>query len=61
MEVELSPLDSPAHDDPAAALADRELIDAALAKLDPDHRAVVALHQLDCSVGSIASWQRVAP
>ncbi len=46
MEVELSPLDSPAHDDPAAALADRELVDAALARLDPGHRAVVALHYL---------------
>ena len=31
MEVELNPLDSPAHDDPATALAERELVDAALA------------------------------
>ena len=46
MEVELSPLDSPAHDEPAAAVAERELIDAALARLDPGHRAVVALHYL---------------
>ena len=46
MEVELNPLDSPAHEDPAATLADRELVDAALARLDPGHRAVVALHYL---------------
>jgi RNA polymerase sigma-70 factor (ECF subfamily) len=46
MEVELSPLDGPAHPDPAAALAERELVDAALSALDPGHRAVVALHYL---------------
>jgi RNA polymerase sigma-70 factor, ECF subfamily len=46
MEVELNPLDSSAHDDPATALAERELIDAALARLDANHRAVVALHYL---------------
>ena len=31
---------------PAGALADRELVDAALRRLDPGHRAVVALHYL---------------
>ena len=46
MEVELHPLDGPAHADPASALADRELVDTALAALDPGHRAVVALHYL---------------
>ncbi|HET7830122.1 MAG TPA: sigma-70 family RNA polymerase sigma factor [Candidatus Limnocylindrales bacterium] len=46
MEVELNTLDGPAHPDPASALADRELVDAALAALDPGHRAVVALHYL---------------
>jgi RNA polymerase sigma-70 factor (ECF subfamily) len=46
MEVELNTLAGPAHPDPASALADRELVDAALAALDPGHRAVVALHYL---------------
>jgi len=46
IEVELSPLDSPALADPAGALADRELVDAALRRLDPGHRAIVALHYL---------------
>jgi len=46
IEVELSPIDSPATNDVAGALADRELLDEALARLDPGHRAVVALHYL---------------
>ena len=46
IEVELSPIDSPATSDVAGALADRELLDEALARLDPGHRAVVALHYL---------------
>src|SRR4051794_20483601 len=46
IEVEISPLDSPATSDPSGALADRELIDVALQRLDPGHRAVVALHYL---------------
>lgn len=46
MEVELSPLHHPATDDVATSLADRQLLDAALARLDPGHRAVVALHYL---------------
>ena len=32
--------------DPATALADRQLLDQALAGLSPGHRAVVALHYL---------------
>ena len=32
--------------DPLGSLADRELVDRALARLDPGHRAVVALHYL---------------
>lgn len=46
IEVELNPLDSPAQTDHAGALADRELVDAALRRLDPGHRAIVALHYL---------------
>jgi RNA polymerase sigma-70 factor (ECF subfamily) len=46
IEVELSPIDHPATHDVATALADRQLLDAALARLDPGHRAVVALHYL---------------
>lgn len=45
-EVELKPIDSPATQDVAGVLADRELLDQALAGLKPGHRAVVALHYL---------------
>jgi RNA polymerase sigma-70 factor, ECF subfamily len=43
MEVELLPIDHVAPHDAAASLADRQVIDDALARLDPGHRAVVAL------------------
>ena len=46
IEVELTPIDSPATHDVAGMLADRELLDQALRRLDPGHRAVVALHYL---------------
>lgn len=46
IEVELNPLDSPTQPDHAGSLADRELVDQALRRLDPGHRAVVALHYL---------------
>lgn len=46
MEVELTTIHSPHGGDPTGALADRELVDAALRRLDPGHRAVVALHYL---------------
>ena len=46
IEVEISPLDAPTQPDPSGSLADRELVDRALARLDPGHRAVVALHYL---------------
>jgi RNA polymerase sigma-70 factor (ECF subfamily) len=46
IEVELNPLDSPVHPDLSGALADRELVDAALRRLDPGHRAVVAMYYL---------------
>ena len=46
IEVELTPIDSPATHDVANSLADRQLLDEALAGLQPGHRAVVALHYL---------------
>ena len=46
IEVELSPLDMPNATDTSGSLADRQLLDQALARLDPGHRAVVALHYL---------------
>jgi RNA polymerase sigma-70 factor (ECF subfamily) len=46
IEVELSPFDVPAATDAAGDLADRQMLDQALASLDPQHRAVVALHYL---------------
>jgi RNA polymerase sigma-70 factor, ECF subfamily len=46
VEVELSPIDLPTASDAAGDLADRQLLDEALARLDPGHRAVVALHYL---------------
>lgn len=44
IEVELSPVDGPAIADPAASIADRELLDGALARLRPEWRAVIVLH-----------------
>jgi RNA polymerase sigma-70 factor (ECF subfamily) len=46
MEVELSPVDMPTAGDSAGSIADREVLHEALARLDPGHRAVVALHYL---------------
>ncbi len=46
IEVELKPIDPAAPHDVAGMLADRDLLDHALARLDPGHRAVVALHYL---------------
>jgi RNA polymerase sigma-70 factor (ECF subfamily) len=46
IEVDLMPIDSPATPDVAGSLADRQLLDQALARLDPGHRAVVAMHYL---------------
>ena len=46
IEVELTPIDAPATHDVAGTLADRQLLDQALAGLAPSHRAVVALHYL---------------
>ena len=44
MEVELLAIDSPAAGDFASAVADRELLDAALKRLQPEQRAVVVMH-----------------
>ena len=44
IEVELTPIDAPSTVDIATGLADREMLDRALAGLAPSHRAVVALH-----------------
>jgi RNA polymerase sigma-70 factor (ECF subfamily) len=46
IEVELTPIDAPATHDFAGGLADRQLLDQALAGLAPGHRAVVGLHYL---------------
>ena len=44
IEVELHPLTDAASPDIAQGIVDRELIDAALRRLDPSWRAVVVLH-----------------
>jgi RNA polymerase sigma-70 factor (ECF subfamily) len=44
IEVELTPIDSPAVADSAAAYADRQLLDEALARLEPGSRAIVVMH-----------------
>ena len=44
LEVELTPFHGPAVSDVASIVADRELLDAALAGLRPEFRAVVVLH-----------------
>ena len=46
IEVELSPIDGMVVPDQSNAFDERELLDAALQRLDPGHRAVVALHYL---------------
>ena len=44
IEVELTPLDSPTMHDMTAAFADREIVDAAMRRLDEGGRAIVVLH-----------------
>lgn len=44
IEVELTPIDGPAIGDFASAIADREMLDHALRRLDPEWRAVIVLH-----------------
>jgi RNA polymerase sigma-70 factor (ECF subfamily) len=45
IEVVIAPIDEPvAGGDAARNLADRDLVEQALARLDPEHRALVVLH-----------------
>jgi len=44
IEVELDQIDMPTSSDFSGGVADRELLDRALQRLDPRHRAVVVLH-----------------
>lgn len=44
LEVELTPIDGPATADVASTVADREQLDMALRRLDPEWRAVVVLY-----------------
>ena len=44
IEVELDPIDAPTIGDPGGAVADREIVDAALRRLDASGRAIVVLH-----------------
>ena len=44
IEVELDPIDGPAITDISGALADREIVDTAMRRLDEDGRAIVVLH-----------------
>jgi RNA polymerase sigma-70 factor (ECF subfamily) len=44
IEVELTPIDGPAIHDVASMIADRELLDSVLRKLDPEWRAVIVMH-----------------
>jgi RNA polymerase sigma-70 factor (ECF subfamily) len=44
IEVELTPIAMPSVADDTAGLADRELIDGALRRLEPEFRAVIVLH-----------------
>ena len=44
MEVELLPVDAPVGRDVASIVADRDLLDAALKRLQPEQRAVIVMH-----------------
>ena len=44
IEVEIEPFHEPATGDTTHRLADRDLVERALARLDPEHRALVVLH-----------------
>ncbi len=44
IEVEISPIDGPVTGDIASLIADRDLLDGALKRLDPEWRALVVLH-----------------
>jgi RNA polymerase sigma-70 factor (ECF subfamily) len=56
IEVELSPIDGPVIGDISTVIADRELLDMALRRLQPEWRAVVVLHYyLGMSLPDVAS------
>jgi RNA polymerase sigma-70 factor (ECF subfamily) len=62
IEVELDPIDSPATSDHSGVLADRELVNGALMRLDPGHRAVVAMHYLlDMPLPEVAAALHIPP
>ena len=44
MEVELDPIHAPAVTDAAGHVADRDLVDSVMRRLDPQGRAIVVLH-----------------
>jgi RNA polymerase sigma-70 factor (ECF subfamily) len=44
IEVEIQPIDEPVAGDEVRRLADRDLVERALARLDPEYRALVVLH-----------------
>ena len=44
IEVALDPIDGPSVEDPAGSLVDREVVDAAMRRLDENGRAIVVLH-----------------
>ena len=44
IEVELDPIDAPISGDLVGAVADREIVDAAMRRLDESSRAIVVLH-----------------
>ena len=44
LEVEITEIDHPARGDSSRELADRDLVERALVRLEPEHRALVVLH-----------------
>jgi RNA polymerase sigma-70 factor (ECF subfamily) len=60
IEVELTPLAHPTVGDASAELADRDLLDEALRRLEPEWRAVVVLHYyLGMPVPEVAASLRI--
>jgi RNA polymerase sigma-70 factor (ECF subfamily) len=56
LEVELAEIDPPDSTDVSGSLSDRDLLDRALRRLDPGHRAVVVLHYyLDMPLPEVAA------
>jgi RNA polymerase sigma-70 factor (ECF subfamily) len=60
IEVEITPIDVPATQDPTGTMADRMALEAALARLSPNHRAVVVMHYyLGMSLPDVAASLRI--